>query len=116
MIEAQITERRSTAEHPARELEARCEHVAVLAVELGFEEAHARWLLDGEPAHVVLCQGREVVDHAPTVGTADPVRQFSAMVRSMTRTAYLVDGIRSPFGRYGGGLGGVRADDLAATV
>ena len=31
----------------------------------------------------------------------------------MTRAAYLVDGIRSPFGRYGGGLGGVRADDLA---
>ncbi|HUS28161.1 MAG TPA: acetyl-CoA C-acyltransferase [Kofleriaceae bacterium] len=34
----------------------------------------------------------------------------------MTRPAYLVDGIRSPFGRYGGGLGGVRADDLAAAV
>jgi 3-oxoadipyl-CoA thiolase len=34
----------------------------------------------------------------------------------MSRTAYLIDGIRSPFGRYGGGLGGVRADDLAAAV
>ncbi len=34
----------------------------------------------------------------------------------MTRAAYLVDGLRSPFGRYGGGLGGVRADDLAAAV
>ena len=34
----------------------------------------------------------------------------------MTRPAYLVDGIRSPFGRYGGGLAGVRADDLAAQV
>jgi len=34
----------------------------------------------------------------------------------MTRAAYLVDGIRSPFGRYGGGLAGVRADDLAAAV
>ena len=34
----------------------------------------------------------------------------------MTRAAYLVDGVRSPFGRYGGGLGGVRADDLAAQV
>src|SRR6476619_8365170 len=34
----------------------------------------------------------------------------------MARTAYIVDGIRSPFGRYGGGLGGVRADDLAAAV
>ncbi len=34
----------------------------------------------------------------------------------MTRAAFIVDGIRSPFGRYGGGLGGVRADDLAAAV
>jgi 3-oxoadipyl-CoA thiolase len=34
----------------------------------------------------------------------------------MTRTAYIVDGIRSPFGRYGGGLAGVRADDLLAAV
>src|SRR5580765_2141980 len=38
------------------------------------------------------------------------------MVRAMIRPAYLIDGIRSPFGRYGGGLGGVRADDLAAQV
>jgi len=34
----------------------------------------------------------------------------------MTRAAYVVDGIRSPFGRYGGGLSGVRADDLAGQV
>ena len=34
----------------------------------------------------------------------------------MTRTAYLIDGVRSPFGRYGGGLAGVRADDLLAAV
>jgi 3-oxoadipyl-CoA thiolase len=34
----------------------------------------------------------------------------------MTRAAYIVDGIRSPFGRYGGGLAGVRADDLGAQV
>ncbi|MDB4962204.1 MAG: acetyl-CoA acetyltransferase [Myxococcales bacterium] len=32
------------------------------------------------------------------------------------RPAYLIDGIRSPFGRYGGGLAGVRADDLGAQV
>ena len=38
------------------------------------------------------------------------------MVPLMTRAAYLVDGVRSPFGRYGGGLAGVRADDLAAAV
>ena len=34
----------------------------------------------------------------------------------MLRAAFLIDGIRSPFGRYGGGLAGVRADDLAAQV
>jgi 3-oxo-5,6-didehydrosuberyl-CoA/3-oxoadipyl-CoA thiolase len=34
----------------------------------------------------------------------------------MSRAAFLVDGIRSPFGRYGGGLAQVRADDLAAAV
>jgi 3-oxoadipyl-CoA thiolase len=38
------------------------------------------------------------------------------MVPAMTRAAFIVDGIRSPFGRYGGGLGGVRADDLAGHV
>ncbi len=38
------------------------------------------------------------------------------MVGAMTRAAYIVDGVRSPFGRYGGGLAGVRADDLLATV
>src|SRR6476661_4887691 len=38
------------------------------------------------------------------------------MVPPMTRAAFIVDGIRSPFGRYGGGLGGVRADDLAGAV
>src|SRR5687768_10817023 len=32
------------------------------------------------------------------------------------RPAFLVDGLRSPFGRYGGGLAGVRADDLAGQV
>jgi len=34
----------------------------------------------------------------------------------MTRPAFIVDGIRSPFGRYGGGLAGMRADDLAGAV
>ena len=29
-------------------------------------------------------------------------------------TAYIIDGIRTPFGRYGGALASVRADDLAA--
>jgi acetyl-CoA acetyltransferase len=31
-------------------------------------------------------------------------------------TAYLVDGVRTPIGRYGGVLAGVRPDDLAALV
>jgi acetyl-CoA acyltransferase len=31
-------------------------------------------------------------------------------------TAYLVDGVRTPIGRYGGGLAAVRPDDLAAHV
>ncbi|MFF0501932.1 thiolase family protein [Nocardia aobensis] len=30
--------------------------------------------------------------------------------------AFLYDGVRTPFGRYGGGLSGVRSDDLAAHV
>ena len=38
------------------------------------------------------------------------------MVRAMARAAYIIDGVRSPFGRYGGGLAGVRADDLLAAV
>src|SRR5688500_2431718 len=33
-----------------------------------------------------------------------------------SRPAFLIDGLRSPFGRYGGGLASVRADDLAAAV
>ncbi|WBQ05739.1 3-oxoadipyl-CoA thiolase [Kribbella sp. CA-293567] len=32
----------------------------------------------------------------------------------MTRVAYLVDGVRTPIGRYGGALASVRPDDLAA--
>ncbi|MEV0079143.1 3-oxoadipyl-CoA thiolase [Nocardia neocaledoniensis] len=34
----------------------------------------------------------------------------------MTGRAYLVDGVRTPFGRYGGALAAVRPDDLAAHV
>jgi 3-oxoadipyl-CoA thiolase len=32
------------------------------------------------------------------------------------RPAFIIDGLRSPFGRYGGGLAGVRADDLGGQV
>ncbi|MFI5691217.1 3-oxoadipyl-CoA thiolase [Kribbella sp. NPDC051586] len=34
----------------------------------------------------------------------------------MTREAFLVDGVRTPIGRYGGALAGIRPDDLAANV
>lgn len=34
----------------------------------------------------------------------------------MSRVAYLVDGVRTPIGRYGGALAAVRPDDLAAQV
>jgi 3-oxoadipyl-CoA thiolase len=34
----------------------------------------------------------------------------------MTRVAYLVDGVRTPIGRYGGALAAVRPDDLAAHI
>src|SRR5438128_1140338 len=34
----------------------------------------------------------------------------------MTTAAFLVDGVRTPQGRYGGVLAGIRADDLAAQV
>ncbi|HTM18990.1 MAG TPA: acetyl-CoA C-acyltransferase [Kofleriaceae bacterium] len=34
----------------------------------------------------------------------------------MSRPAYVVAGVRTPFGRHGGSLAGVRADDLAAHV
>ena len=33
-----------------------------------------------------------------------------------TRTPVIVDGLRTPFGRYGGALAGVRPDDMAAHV
>jgi acetyl-CoA acetyltransferase len=31
-------------------------------------------------------------------------------------SAYILDAVRTPFGRYGGGLSGIRPDDLAAHV
>jgi len=32
------------------------------------------------------------------------------------RDVYVIDAVRTPFGRYGGALSGVRPDDLAAGV
>ena len=50
------------------------------------------------------------------MGEPWPERQFSSYGSRMSRVAYLVDGLRSPFARYGGGLAHVRADDLAGAV
>jgi 3-oxoadipyl-CoA thiolase len=38
------------------------------------------------------------------------------MARDPARTPVVVDGLRTPFGRYGGALSGVRPDDMAAHV
>ena len=38
------------------------------------------------------------------------------MSRDPSRTPVVVDGLRTPFGRYGGALKDVRPDDLAAHV
>ena len=41
---------------------------------------------------------------------------MTAMVTGSTSPAYLVDGVRTPIGAFGGGLSEVRPDDLAALV
>ncbi|HET7028103.1 MAG TPA: acetyl-CoA C-acyltransferase [Candidatus Limnocylindrales bacterium] len=41
---------------------------------------------------------------------------MSRDLRRQVREAWIVDAVRTPFGRYGGALAGVRPDDLAATV
>jgi acetyl-CoA acetyltransferase family protein len=41
---------------------------------------------------------------------------LASSLRGTSRAAYLYDGIRTPFGRHGGALAGVRPDDLAAHV
>jgi 3-oxo-5,6-didehydrosuberyl-CoA/3-oxoadipyl-CoA thiolase len=50
--------------------------------------------------------------HASNLAQAAGAGYFLAM----TRTAYLVDGLRTPFGRHGGALASVRADDMVGTV
>jgi 3-oxoadipyl-CoA thiolase len=40
----------------------------------------------------------------------------NAVARDPARTPVVVDGLRTPFGRYGGALAGVRPDDMAAHV
>ncbi len=116
VVDSKLTERCATAEDTARELEASGERIAVIRRELGLEKTDDGRLPYREPACIVLDRRREGVDHVSTVGRGSPVGQFSAYGPAMTRAAYLVDGIRSPFGRYGGGLGGVRADDLGGAV
>jgi acetyl-CoA acyltransferase len=41
-------------------------------------------------------------------------RQLKKVTRDMNSPAYLIDGLRTPFGRFGGALASLRADDLAA--
>ena len=48
--------------------------------------------------------------HAPTIG-----RMPRAIDRPL-RESWVIDAVRTPFGRYGGALAGVRPDDLAAIV
>jgi 3-oxoadipyl-CoA thiolase len=43
-------------------------------------------------------------------------REGSAISSDVIGTTYLVDGIRTPIGRYGGALSGIRPDDLAAMM
>ncbi len=38
----------------------------------------------------------------------------SSAAATQLRSVYVCEGVRTPFGRYGGGLSGIRADDLAA--
>jgi acetyl-CoA acetyltransferase family protein len=47
---------------------------------------------------------------------ADQRQRRSVRKLAPVSTAYVIDAVRSPFGRYGGGLSHVRPDDLAAHV
>src|SRR5438477_9561825 len=49
-------------------------------------------------------------------GASIRARMTSTPSRDPRRTAVIVDGLRTPFGRYGGALAAVRPDDLAAHV
>lgn len=61
----------------------------------------ANWLIFKSPVFVIFGAQAELEDDR---------------VWAMTNAAYLVDGLRTPIGRLGGALCGVRADDLAAHV
>lgn len=49
------------------------------------------------------------------MSSSAPLSQSSAPGRPL-KEAWIVEALRTPFGRYGGALSGVRPDDLAATV
>jgi 3-oxoacid CoA-transferase subunit B len=60
--------------------------------------------------------GLKLIELAPSV-TLEEVKAKTAPTSSRSlrmSAAYICDGIRTPFGRYGGALAKVRADDLAA--
>ena len=49
------------------------------------------------------------------MSSSAPLSQSSTPGRPL-KEAWIVEALRTPFGRYGGALAGVRPDDLAATV
>uniref|UniRef100_UPI004049EC96 thiolase family protein n=1 Tax=Candidatus Limnocylindrus sp. TaxID=2802978 RepID=UPI004049EC96 len=49
------------------------------------------------------------------MSSSAPLSQSSTPGRPL-KEAWIVEALRTPFGRYGGALSGVRPDDLAATV
>ena len=64
------------------------------------------------------CRQRRPDDDRPPVrgGTADPARPASNAGSETMTDSYVLDAIRTPIGKFGGGLAGVRPDDLAAHV
>src|SRR3546814_16870220 len=58
-----------------------------------------------------------VLTHSfPTRRSSDLSRRRVNTVRSTRAEAFLVGGVRTPMGRYGGVLASIRPDDLAALV
>lgn len=49
------------------------------------------------------------------MSSSAPLSESSTPGRPL-KEAWIVEALRTPFGRYGGALAGVRPDDLAATV
>lgn len=104
------------AQQRPREFEASGKGLAARPQKFALQKPYHRGLPGGQPRDVALGRCLNVCTHQRTVEGWRILGQFSAYGSSMTRAAYLIDGLRTPFGRYGGALAGVRADDLAAMV